>query len=61
MSKPEFWWCVKHISSGTLYLGTVGRTKQIAKAYLAKSYKADEESIVRIRVEEVPEKKGGRR
>jgi hypothetical protein len=67
MSKPEFWWCVK--SFDRLVLESVRRTRKIALADRIGEWKKQgyawttkiklpgNESIVRIRVEEVGRKK----
>ena len=71
MSKPEYWWCVK--TFGNLIPESsrfkrkraledrIARWKQSGFAWSTRNKLPIQESVVRIRVEEVPKKKGGRR
>jgi hypothetical protein len=72
MSKPEFWWCVR-FTNGKFILSTARSTKEDCREARLEYWNSRSpwprdrkrlppgESVVRIRVEEVPGKKGGRR
>jgi hypothetical protein len=63
MTKPKSWWCIK---SGNLLLPftvRASRRKAISDRLddIWQEKLPDHESVARIRVEEAPKKKGGRR
>jgi len=57
MSKPEFWWCYKWKLNGEL----LAETATYSKRRLLDNLTMKDAKPVRIRIEEVPEKEGGRR